>query len=129
MGLLITRFEVDRWLVWDGRWQGQTQGAGQYDMEVKQFQRFLASNLVFGTTVISGRYMGQGWKTLGGEGREFIAPRDAIPYPHLTSGLVSSVVLLDRVLPGRQNEWPRWRAMPVLSGANVGVDFFQPISG
>ena len=129
MRYIICRFEHDRWIVWDGQWQGQTDGAGQYEMEVRQFQRFLASNLIFGVRAVSGRYLGQGWETVRGEGQEFVGPRNAIPYPRLTSGLVSSVILLERVLPKRENEWPRWRVIPVLSGANVGMNFFRPIGG
>lgn len=126
MGSMIFRYESDGWHVWNGQWHGQTQGASQYETELKQFQRFLASNLIFGTTVVLGRYVGQGWETVGAQGRAFVAARDNIPYPHLSSGLVSSVILMDRVLPRRKNEWPRWRVISILSGANVAIDFFRP---
>jgi hypothetical protein len=126
MRCMVVRYEDGGWYVWNGQWLGQTQGASQYETELKQFQRFLVSNLIFGTTVMEGRYEGKGHETLNAQGREFVAPRDAIPYPHLSSGLVSSVILLERVLPRSKTEWPRWRVTPVLSGANVAIDFFRP---
>ena len=121
-------FDKDKliWHIWDGCWYGQSEGADLYGMNRTQFQRFLGSGQIFGQSREEGIYFGGGEECLASEGKVIVSPRGAISSPYLKPGQVSSAILCEKVIPGNSRGQPRYLVFPVLSGANVGITFYQP---